>query len=209
MSESSIATARQAVLSALDALDAVSGSIAGQDLIDQLPFLNLVKRRAEHTALRAVARLDSEREFTDRGVRPALAVADLMRCTLAESRRRVALASSIFPTSLQGAALEPRLPATATALGGWEIGQAHGEVIGRVLGTDAALTSTTSSCSASLTTTNSTTPAGKHKCTTATPNSFRQNGSTRARHHEEMRGEAFCGPSDLSRITGGLGTVDE
>ncbi|HEX4251201.1 MAG TPA: DUF222 domain-containing protein [Pseudonocardia sp.] len=138
MSESSIATARQAVLSALDALDAVSGSIGGQDLIDQLPFLNLVKRRAEHTALHAVARLDCEGEFTDRGVRPALAVADLMRCTLAESRRMVALAWSIFPTSLQGAALEPRLPAPATALGGWEIGQAHGEVIERVFGTDAA-----------------------------------------------------------------------
>jgi 5-methylcytosine-specific restriction protein A len=138
MSESSIATARQAVLSALDALDAVSGSIGGQDLIDQLPFLNLVKRRAEHTTLHTVARLDGEGEFADRGVRPAPAVADLLRCTLAESRRIVALAASVFPTSLHGEALQPRLPATATALGGWEIGQAHGEVIERALSTHAA-----------------------------------------------------------------------
>jgi 5-methylcytosine-specific restriction protein A len=44
----------------------------------------------------------------------------------------------VFPTSLHGEALEPRLPATATALGGWEIGRAHGEVIERALSTDAA-----------------------------------------------------------------------
>ena len=138
MSESSIAAARQAVLSALDALDAVSSSIGGQDLIDQLPFLNLVKWRAEHTALHAVARLDSEGEFAERGMRPAPAVTDLLRCTPAQSRRIVALAASIFPTSLHGEALEPQLPATATALGAWEIGRAHGEVIERALGTDAA-----------------------------------------------------------------------
>jgi len=50
----------------------------------------------------------------------------------------VAVAGSVFPTSLAGVPLEPRLPATATALGGWEIDRAHAEVIERALSTDAA-----------------------------------------------------------------------
>ena len=50
----------------------------------------------------------------------------------------VAVAESVFPTSLHGQKLEPVLPATATALGGWEIDQAHAEVIERALRTDAA-----------------------------------------------------------------------
>jgi len=43
----------------------------------------------------------------------------------------VAVAASVFPTSLAGVPLEPRLPATATVLGGWEIDRAHAEVIER------------------------------------------------------------------------------
>jgi hypothetical protein len=77
-------------------------------------------------------------EFTDRGIRTAAAVADLLRCTSVEARRLVAAAASVFPTSLTGEPLEPRLPATATALGGWEIDRAHAEVIERALSSDAA-----------------------------------------------------------------------
>jgi 5-methylcytosine-specific restriction protein A len=138
MSESRIAIARRAVNAALAELRMASISAGGQDLIDNLTFLQAVVRQAEHDVLHAVARLDSEGEFTERGMRPTPAVADLLRCTPAQSRRIVALAGSIFPTSLRGEALEPRLPATATALGGWEIGRAHGEVIERALGSDAA-----------------------------------------------------------------------
>jgi hypothetical protein len=138
MSESSITTAHQAVNTALAELRVASGLGGGQDLIDNVRFLQSVVRQAEHDVLHTVARLDSDGELTSRGVRPTAAVADLLGCTPKESRRIVALAGSVFPTSLHGEALEPRLPATATALGGWEIGRAHGEVIERALSTDAA-----------------------------------------------------------------------
>src|SRR5713101_7782189 len=138
MSEGSIATAREAVDTALAVLRAESGLVSGQELIDQLMFLKMATRQCEHDALHTIARLDREGEFAERGVRPAPAVADLLRCRESESRRLVAVAGSVFPTSLHGEPLEPRLPATAMALGGWEIDQAHAEVIERVLGSDAA-----------------------------------------------------------------------
>ena len=138
MSESSIATARQALLEAWAVLDVASGSLSGQDSFDQLLFLQSMNRRSGHASLRIIAQLDSDGEFTERGVRPAAGVADLLRCTRIESRRMVAVAESVFPTSLAGMPLEPRLPATATALGGWEIDRAHAEVIERALSTDAA-----------------------------------------------------------------------
>jgi 5-methylcytosine-specific restriction protein A len=50
----------------------------------------------------------------------------------------VAVARAVFPTSLGGVALEPRLPATAMALAGWEIDQAHAEVIEHALRKGAA-----------------------------------------------------------------------
>jgi len=138
MSESSIREARQAVNTAMATLRAESSSVTGQELIDQLQFLKTVIRQAEHDSLHTVARLDREGEFAERGVRPAPAVADLLRCRETEARRLVAVAASVFPTSLRGEPLEPRLPATAMALGGWEIDQAHAEVIERVLRSDAA-----------------------------------------------------------------------
>nr|MBA2322579.1 DUF222 domain-containing protein [Pseudonocardiales bacterium] len=54
------------------------------------------------------------------------------------ARRLVATATAVFPTSLSGRPLEPKLAATAMALGGYEIDQAHAEVIERVLSSDAA-----------------------------------------------------------------------
>jgi len=138
MSESSIATARQAVNTAMAVLRAASSSVTGQELIDQLKFLKTVSRQAEHDVLHTIARLDREGEFAERGVRPAPAVADLLRCRETEARRLVAVAASVFPTSLHGQPLPPKLPGTAMALGGWEIDQAHAEVIERVLRSDAA-----------------------------------------------------------------------
>jgi 5-methylcytosine-specific restriction protein A len=120
-------------------LELGSSSLSGQDLIDELTFAKSMERRAEHHGLRATAQLDSDGVFVDRGMRTAPAVADLLRCTPLEARRLVAVAASVFPTSLTGEALEPRLPATATALGGWEIDRAHAEVIERLLGSAAAL----------------------------------------------------------------------
>jgi 5-methylcytosine-specific restriction protein A len=138
MSECSIAYAEQAVFAALAQSRVVSSSASGQELIDRLKFLKSVARQAEHDMLYTVAQLDGRGEFTDRGVRTPAAVADLLRCTSVEARRLVAAATSVFPTSLSGELLEPRLPATATALGGWEIDRAHAEVIQRALDSDAA-----------------------------------------------------------------------
>ena len=138
MSESSIAHADQAVFAALAQSRVASSSASGQELIDRVTFLKSVVRQAEHDMLHTVAQLDGRGEFTDRGIRTAAAVADLLRCASGQARRLVAAAVSVFPTSLTGEPLEPRLPATATALGGWEIDRAHAEVIQRALSSDAA-----------------------------------------------------------------------
>jgi 5-methylcytosine-specific restriction protein A len=138
MSESSTAHADQAVFAALAQSRVASSSASGQELIDRLTFLKSVVRQAEHDLLYTVAQLDGRGEFTDRGIRTASAVADLVRCTRTQAQRLVATAASAFPTSLTGEPLEPRLPATATALGGWEIDRAHAEVIQRALDSDAA-----------------------------------------------------------------------
>jgi Domain of unknown function (DUF222) len=67
------------------------------------------------------------------------AVSDLLGVSQRDGRRMVAVASSVFPTrSLVGEVLEPKLPATAMALGAYEIDLAHAEVIEQVLNTDAA-----------------------------------------------------------------------
>jgi 5-methylcytosine-specific restriction protein A len=92
----------------------------------------------QYESLRTIARLINEGEFEKRAVRPAPAVADLLRTTAAEARRLVATATAVFPTSLTGEPLEPKLPATATALGRCEIDQAHAEVIDRAVSTGAA-----------------------------------------------------------------------
>ena len=113
-------------------------SASDQDLIDKLVFLKSVVRQFEYDVLQTVTQLDSDGVFVERGMRTAPAVADLLRCTPLEARRLVATAASVFPTSLTGEALQPRLPGTAIALGGWEIDRAHAEVIERLLSSDAA-----------------------------------------------------------------------
>jgi 5-methylcytosine-specific restriction protein A len=85
-----------------------------------------------------VAGLDREGAFADRGTRTADGVSDLLGLSQRDGRRLVSVAASVFPTSLAGEPLEPKLPATAMALGAFEIDQAHVEVIDRVLNSDAA-----------------------------------------------------------------------
>jgi 5-methylcytosine-specific restriction protein A len=122
----------------MDALEAIEDYGDGQSFIDGLPFYQMVVRRAQHRTLRLIARAERHGEFTERGFRPAPAVADIVRCRLAEARRMVAVASSIFPTTLDGQPLQPELPATAAALASFEIDQAHAEVIERALHSEAA-----------------------------------------------------------------------
>jgi 5-methylcytosine-specific restriction protein A len=138
MFERSIGETREAVTIALADLRAQSSGIDGQDLIDHLTFLKTLIRQVQHDSLRAIARLTGEGEFEKRAVRPAAAIADLLRTTPSEARRLVATATAVFPVSLTGEPLEPTLPATATALGGYEIDTAHAEVIDRALATSAA-----------------------------------------------------------------------
>ncbi|HEX4250355.1 MAG TPA: hypothetical protein VH008_21000, partial [Pseudonocardia sp.] len=107
MSESRIATARQAVNTAMASLRTTSGSTTGQDLFDTVAFWQFVIRQAQYEVLHGIARLENEGEFAEQKVRPAPAVADLLRCTPGEARRMVAVAESVFPTSLHGQALEP------------------------------------------------------------------------------------------------------
>ncbi|HEY0572866.1 MAG TPA: hypothetical protein VGD73_02120, partial [Pseudonocardia sp.] len=87
-------------------------SASRQDRVDQLSYLKTVLRQAELDMVELVASLDSGGDFVELGVRPVSAVADLLRCREFEARRMVAVARAVFPTSLGGVALEPRLPAT-------------------------------------------------------------------------------------------------
>jgi 5-methylcytosine-specific restriction protein A len=69
---------------------------------------------------------------------PTPAVAGVLRCDRREARKLVKVAGSVFPTTVVGVPVQPRLPATATALGAFEIDLTHAEVIDQVLSSDAA-----------------------------------------------------------------------
>jgi uncharacterized protein DUF222 len=138
MSTSEVLAARDDVIAALSRLDAAEASAGGQVLIDGLKFDQLIGRRLRYGTAGKVARLDRDGEFTARGIRPAAAVADLMRVHPREARRLVAMATAVFPTTLHGQPLLPKLPATAAALAAGEIDTSHAEVIEHALTTDAA-----------------------------------------------------------------------
>jgi 5-methylcytosine-specific restriction protein A len=129
---------REAVTAALAELRASTARLSGQELIDHLVFLQTFLRQVRHDSLHVVARLTNEGEFEARAVRPAAGVADLLRIAPADARRMVSSARAVFPTGLGGEPLEPKLPATATALAGYEIDTAHAEVIDRAMSSSAA-----------------------------------------------------------------------
>ena len=89
---------------------------SGQERIEGIKFQRRMRRKSEYQTLALIAGLERDGEFSAKGVRPAEAVADLERCRPAEARRKVAVAEAVFPISLDGQPLEPRLPATALAL---------------------------------------------------------------------------------------------
>jgi len=121
------------------ALRALEFSGDAQTRIDGLKCLRVVRRQCDYDSLELIAGLDQDGEFTDRGVRAKDAVGDLLGVSQRDARRMVAVASSVFPTrTLLGEVLEPRLPATAMALGALEIDLAHAEVIESALASDAA-----------------------------------------------------------------------
>ncbi|MDT7622585.1 MAG: hypothetical protein QOF99_3486, partial [Pseudonocardiales bacterium] len=107
--------------------------------IDGVKSYWVLRRQSEYDLLVLVAGLDRDGEFLERGMHSANAVADLLGLSQRDGRRMVAVAASLFPTrSLVGEVLEPKLPATAMALGALEIDLAHAEVIESVLATDVA-----------------------------------------------------------------------
>jgi 5-methylcytosine-specific restriction protein A len=138
MSGRSVVEKRTALSSDLASLATVEHSGDGDLLIAGLRFRAVLRRPADYESLAFVADLDRRGEFVERGGRPAGTVADILRCRPVEARRMVALARSLFPRTLDGQVLEPELPATAAALAGFEIDQAHAEVIERALHSDAA-----------------------------------------------------------------------
>jgi 5-methylcytosine-specific restriction protein A len=139
MSESELCAANRNLVAALDRLRVVEQSASNGELLEQLTFRRRLHRKLDHGDVRIIADLQASGGFTERGVHPAPAVADLLGCGRGRSRRLVGLAERLFPTtSLTGEPLPPVLPATATAWGGFEIDQAHAEVIDRALSTSAA-----------------------------------------------------------------------
>jgi 5-methylcytosine-specific restriction protein A len=139
MSESELYAASRELEAALARLRAAERSASNDDLLEQLKVNRRLRRQLDHSDVRIIASVKASGGFTERGVHPAPAVADLLGCGRGRSRRLVGLAERLFPTtSLAGEPLPPALPATATAWGGFEIDQAHAEVIDRTLSTSAA-----------------------------------------------------------------------
>jgi 5-methylcytosine-specific restriction protein A len=138
MSRSEVLAAQHDVIAALSRLRALLASADGQTRIDGLNFDQLMGRQLRYDSVGKIARLDREGEFTARGVRAVSAVADLLRIHPRDARKLVALGSAVFPTTLDGQSVEPKLPATAAALATGQIDTAHAEVIEHALSTEAA-----------------------------------------------------------------------
>jgi Domain of unknown function (DUF222)/HNH endonuclease len=135
MSETELRSDSLAVMARLRAAET-----CGQALVDGVLFHHhQVQRQSKHDVLRAIARLESDGEFTERGVVAKAAVADMLGIKPADAFKLTRLAISVFPTmSLTGESLAPKLPYTAVALTEYAIDQAHGLVIDAALNTSAA-----------------------------------------------------------------------
>jgi len=99
-----------------------------------------VRRSVDQAGVAALADLERRGTFGERGYRSsAAALGDLLGWERAEARRQLIAAEQVRPrVGLDGAALPPRLPATAAAFGIGTAGLRHVEVVARVLGSDAA-----------------------------------------------------------------------
>jgi uncharacterized protein DUF222 len=138
MSESELLAAYREAMAAMARVRALEATADGQALIEGLKSRQRLQRHARYDELHAIARLDRDGEFTARDVQPAPAVADILRVPPRQGRRMVAVARAVFPTTLDGQPVEPKLPATATVLASGEIDTQHAEVIERRLSSDAA-----------------------------------------------------------------------
>jgi Domain of unknown function (DUF222) len=141
MSVSPAVAAHRLVVEAVDALADAAGPMATSDeALSVLTMCEGVARRLDQLVVGIVADLVRRGVFAERGYRDAVAaLADLLGWDRAEARRRVSAAEQVCPrTTLDGAALPARLPATAGKFAAGAASLRHVDVISRVLGSPAA-----------------------------------------------------------------------
>jgi len=140
MSESPLAAAQCLFAQALDAVRGVAEAGSADERVSVLRLCEAVARQVDQVTVAAVAGLDRDGGFADRGYRSAVqALSDLLGWEHVEARRRTVAADQVAPrTGLDGAVLPARLPATAEVFGAGRVGLRHVEVIARVLGGKAA-----------------------------------------------------------------------
>lgn len=125
---------------ALDALDACAETVGDGELIAILGRCESAVRRLDRVTVAVVAGLERRGVFAERGYKSsAAALADLLGWERPEARRRVVVAEQVTSrVRLHGAALPPRLPATAAAFAAGRVGLRHVDMIAQVLGSASA-----------------------------------------------------------------------
>ncbi|MDQ3151340.1 MAG: HNH endonuclease [Actinomycetota bacterium] len=140
MQDDPIAAAAGVVDTAVTGLRTATETAGPEAKIGALVECQRVSRRLEQLTVTLIASLERDGEFTERGYRrPALAVADLLGCDVAQATRWVKLAGELTPRiGLDGQVCPPRLAATAAMFATGKIGLRHAETITAALGTRAA-----------------------------------------------------------------------
>lgn len=141
MPDSPLALAHRLLTEAVDALAAAAGPGSGDaELISVLTLSEGAARRLDRVAVGALADLERRGAFAERGYRSTpTALGDLLGWERADARRRLTAAEQIRPRiGLDGAALPPRLSATAEMFDAGAASLRHIEVVARVLSSDAA-----------------------------------------------------------------------
>ncbi|MHA6783659.1 DUF222 domain-containing protein [Pseudonocardia saturnea] len=140
MAPGSLSTASQHLADAVDALAAITSTASDTELLSVLLVCEGLTRRVDAISTAAIGALSEQGAFLARGYRSsARALADLLGWDHPAARTRATTAAELHsPTTLTGEQLPAHLPATATAFTAGDIALRHVEVIGRVLGTDAA-----------------------------------------------------------------------
>jgi Domain of unknown function (DUF222) len=130
-----VAAARSLLREAIDALGEMAGSGDDEERLSVLALCEVATRRLDQTVVTAVAGLERDGAFTERGYSsPARALVDLLGWEGREARRRVVAAEEVTPrVGLDGAALPPRLAATAAVFATGRASLRHVDVIARVL----------------------------------------------------------------------------
>jgi hypothetical protein len=140
MASRSLDAAAQHLADAVESLAAIARTASDTELLSVLLVCEGLTRRVDAISTVAIGTLDDRGAFLQRGYRSgARALADLLGWDYPHARTRATAASEVHTrTTLTGEHLPAHLPATAAAFTSGDIALRHVEVIGRVLGTDAA-----------------------------------------------------------------------